>query len=61
MYLYYCVQTICANICSICLHNSHQKCSVSRALVCYGKNFGPRGYGYGQGGGALQSDTYENK
>lgn len=29
--------------------------------VCYGKNFGPRGYGYGQGGGALQSDTYENK
>ncbi|XP_046395058.1 muscle LIM protein Mlp84B-like isoform X2 [Ischnura elegans] len=24
--------------------------------VCYGKNFGPKGYGYGQGGGALQSD-----
>lgn len=25
-------------------------------LVCYGKRFGPKGYGYGQGGGALQSD-----
>ncbi|XP_046666177.1 LOW QUALITY PROTEIN: muscle LIM protein Mlp84B-like [Homalodisca vitripennis] len=24
--------------------------------VCYGKKFGPKGYGYGQGGGALQSD-----
>lgn len=24
--------------------------------VCYGKRFGPKGYGYGQGGGALQSD-----
>lgn len=29
--------------------------------VCYAKQFGPKGYGYGQGGGALQSDTYENK
>jgi hypothetical protein len=26
-------------------------------LVCYAKKFGPKGYGYGQGGGALQSDT----
>lgn len=26
--------------------------------MCYGKQFGPKGYGYGQGGGALQSDTY---
>ncbi|KAL0273228.1 UNVERIFIED_CONTAM: hypothetical protein PYX00_005957 [Menopon gallinae] len=25
--------------------------------VCYGKKFGPKGYGYGQGGGALQSDS----
>ncbi|KAK7874520.1 hypothetical protein R5R35_001601 [Gryllus longicercus] len=25
--------------------------------VCYGKRFGPKGYGYGQGGGALQSDA----
>ncbi|XP_066257338.1 muscle LIM protein Mlp84B-like isoform X3 [Euwallacea similis] len=25
--------------------------------VCYGKKFGPKGYGYGQGGGTLQSDT----
>ncbi|XP_066999760.1 muscle LIM protein Mlp84B isoform X2 [Anabrus simplex] len=25
--------------------------------VCYGKKFGPKGYGYGQGGGALQSDA----
>ncbi|KAF4523286.1 hypothetical protein B566_EDAN009409 [Ephemera danica] len=24
--------------------------------VCYGKKFGPKGYGYGQGGGALQCD-----
>lgn len=30
-------------------------------IVCYGKNFGPRGYGYGQGAGALQSDTYQNE
>lgn len=29
-------------------------------LVCYGKKFGPKGYGYGQGGGALQSDCYAN-
>ncbi|XP_071453098.1 muscle LIM protein Mlp84B-like isoform X2 [Hetaerina americana] len=28
--------------------------------VCYGKNFGPKGYGYGQGGGALQSDGVAN-
>lgn len=26
--------------------------------VCYGKKFGPKGYGYGQGGGTLQSDTF---
>ncbi|XP_055600519.1 muscle LIM protein Mlp84B isoform X2 [Uranotaenia lowii] len=25
--------------------------------VCYGKRFGPKGYGYGQGGGALQTDS----
>lgn len=28
--------------------------------MCYGKKFGPKGYGYGQGGGALQSDCYAN-
>jgi hypothetical protein len=28
--------------------------------VCYGKKFGPKGYGYGQGGGALQSDCFAN-
>ncbi|XP_050303043.1 muscle LIM protein Mlp84B-like isoform X5 [Anthonomus grandis grandis] len=26
--------------------------------ICYGKKFGPKGYGYGQGGGTLQSDTF---
>ncbi|VEN36186.1 unnamed protein product [Callosobruchus maculatus] len=26
--------------------------------VCYGKKFGPKGYGYGQGGGTLQSDCF---
>lgn len=31
------------------------------SAVCYGKRFGPKGYGYGQGGGALQSDiSYAN-
>lgn len=30
------------------------------SAVCYGKKFGPKGYGYGQGGGALQSDCYAN-
>uniref|UniRef100_A0A1L8DMD3 Putative regulatory protein mlp n=2 Tax=Nyssomyia neivai TaxID=330878 RepID=A0A1L8DMD3_9DIPT len=28
--------------------------------VCYAKKFGPKGYGYGQGGGALQSDCFAN-
>ncbi|XP_031640038.1 muscle LIM protein Mlp84B-like isoform X2 [Contarinia nasturtii] len=28
--------------------------------VCYAKRFGPKGYGYGQGGGTLQSETHEN-
>ncbi|KAG4074923.1 hypothetical protein HA402_009348 [Bradysia odoriphaga] len=27
--------------------------------VCYGKAFGPHGYGYGKGAGTLQSDTYQ--
>lgn len=29
-------------------------------LVCYAKKFGPKGYGYGQGGGALQSECILN-
>jgi hypothetical protein len=37
----------------------YKTCVIS--AVCYGKRFGPKGYGYGQGGGALQSDiSYTN-
>lgn len=30
-------------------------------IVCYGKAFGPHGYGYGKGAGTLQSDTYQQE
>lgn len=32
-----------------------------KCLAHYGQKFGPKGYGYGQGGGALQSDDYANR
>lgn len=46
-----------------CFYVSHpQNTHHTRAVsVCYGKNFGPRGYGFGQGAGTLQSDTYQNE
>lgn len=43
---------------------SYSKCSVwviwmiLCCVVCYGKRFGPKGYGYGQGGGTLQSECF---
>jgi len=44
----------------IVLYNVCVNCNIIPA-VCYGKRFGPKGYGYGQGGGALQSDiAYAN-
>ncbi|KAG9352108.1 hypothetical protein JZ751_020521 [Albula glossodonta] len=37
--------------CFICTHESEIYCK-----SCYGKKYGPKGYGYGQGAGALSSD-----
>lgn len=46
---------------NIFTHLPHNKMQINKKIVCYGKKFGPKGYGYGQGGGTLQSETFENK
>ncbi|XP_041074585.1 cysteine and glycine-rich protein 3-like [Polyodon spathula] len=39
---------------TVAAHESEIYCK-----TCYGKKYGPKGYGYGQGAGALSSDTGE--
>ncbi|XP_035383172.1 cysteine and glycine-rich protein 3 [Electrophorus electricus] len=41
---------------TVAAHESEVYCK-----SCYGKKYGPKGYGYGQGAGALSSDPMDNQ
>lgn len=57
---------VCACVCAVVCRKSLDSTTVASHMdevyckSCYGKKYGPKGYGYGQGAGTLSMDKGES-